>query len=211
MNKNRLPCNYDHKICKEIDEKGGVKGGSGIMIISKKDQKIYTLLGHEIWRNGYTISAGKRSGGNRCYVKTAERELMEEFKINLELNEYGGLIEDNEHFLDPSGNVRYLMINGSPIFVGIYDYDQIDIDKLNEQIKKDLYDEKLSKCYKEMSQLKWFDIKNIITIRKKNLKGEYITNYICDPVNEINKNHRIASFGYASIQKFIELFYFYVT
>ena len=185
----RAECEYEHDVCKWIDSQGGTRGGAGVMIIVHMNHKIYTLMGYEKKRHGYTLSMGKR-GNETCYMETAQRELYEEFKFELT-----GQIINNEHFLE-NGKVRCILVNTTPIFVGFFDQNEIRLEELNEKIEKDNNNETLKNDMKEMRDVKLFDINDIQTEIKVNLKEENYNYYSC-------MGNRIVSFTMDVITSFL--------
>ncbi len=156
----RIPqCN--HKECLDIynhRKKGYYKldGGVGVAIIVFSENTVKILLGKERYgqfTNQYNICAGKMdSCDNLCCLQTGSRELSEEFKINLSVNEF---ISKN--------NMNYVILDATPIFILDYTYETVDLDSLNHKIRICTLDPDCPGHLREMSVVKWHTFENKTT------------------------------------------------
>lgn len=149
-------CN--HKECLDIYNyrKNGnhkLNGGVGVAIIVFAENTIKILLGKEKYgkfTNQYNICAGRMDSlDNLCCLQTGSRELSEEFKINISV----------EEFINKS-NLNYVMIDATPIFILDYTYETVDLDSLNHKIRICTLDPDCPGHLREMSLVKWHIFEN---------------------------------------------------
>lgn len=192
----RVPCGFNHNICHKIDKSGGAQAGASALIVTIINGDYYCLLGYEKYRDGYVLCAGRRNQGESCYLQVINRELEEEFKMDI--REYGGLVQNNKHFYT-NKNINYIIVTKSPTFIGLFKHNEIDIDKLNEKVKDDNNNTNLDRCYREMSELRWIRMDNIKITIKKNEKGK---NKMVLEGYDINGNgHKIITYTFDIISK----------
>lgn len=166
----------EHKTCQEISKlRAGKRGDGGIgvaYIINYQEKGDYAiLLGKE--RNGkytnqYNLCAGKmNSSDNKCYINTAKRETKEEFKMCIDDCETFDSI-----FRSPVSNeIRLITFNEAPILVGVLK--NVELDKIKQSMMNSIEDESLSYCYKEMSDLELFWLKNLEQIEGKDCQVSF--------------------------------------
>jgi 8-oxo-dGTP pyrophosphatase MutT (NUDIX family) len=129
--------NCVHDLCNKFSKRDNER--VRIAVLTKYKGDVLILLGKELygWNKGkYGTCGGMME--SFCYFKDAQRELREEFKIvaNLEKCDY--------------------IINGIIVFILWIKY--IDDYELNERLQEEMKDKSLSKCYKELEEIKWFNI-----------------------------------------------------
>lgn len=141
-----------HEACYEIAvHNGGQRKGAGLSIIRKSTNE--TLLAKKKDEGKFVPCSGKSE--ESCYIRTALREAFEE--LGLELTE-----EDfDNYFKKVSGEINYVMIQTTPIFIG--EIPDLNIDELNATIARNCNDASLGDQYKEMELLKWFDLSLALT------------------------------------------------
>jgi len=159
-NKYKNLCKLGHdECCRIYSIKKGNPGGASTMLIDKINNKWCILLGYEKGGdhvNTYNFaSGGAKPVDDGCFMKTASRELKEEF---------GGLplsVQAHSLFNDTvdKNRKRILWHNGTPIFVGIIGYN-INIEHLNREINSQFNDPNYSDDYREIHHLKWYDIES---------------------------------------------------
>lgn len=152
----------DHKVCLDNSTKY-LNKGVGIIIFNNytfhASGKIVSsvLLGKEkrnCYKGQYNLCSGKLDHEDKnCWIKAAIRELDEEFKIKLSMSDF------EEHFKDKHGDIDYIILNRTPIFIG--KFPRLSRKPLNLQIIKDLSDHTLPYCYKEIENVDWFTLVNI--------------------------------------------------
>lgn len=150
----KTKCQYNHTTCNKIDAEGGAQGGAGVIILLNED---HILLGYDNYLKSYAICTGKRSVKETCYIEAIEREALEEFKIcisALESTNKNIFCDENENFIDSEGNVKFIVVGRSPIFIGRYAYDEINVDSFNKKIESDNQNEQLPPDFKEINHLK---------------------------------------------------------
>lgn len=159
-------CN--HKVCKDFISKGYRKA-VGVFIFNNYTnqstgvQTPSVLLGRErdgSYKGQYNLCAGGlETEDNSCWIRTAIRELNEEFKIKLDMSEFA------THFKTRNDDFNHVISRGTPIFIG--HFPGLSRVPLNNKISRDLKDNNLSSCYKEMDSVDWFTL-----VRGKN--SEYL-------------------------------------
>lgn len=151
-------CN--HNTCKNIklyraNNNKTCEGGVGVILLNNyyNRNKYAVLLGKE--RGGkyageYNLCAGSvEKCDNSCYIETARREILEEFKIDLYKSK-----DFDKVFKNTSGKIRYIMHNSNPIFIGIISgFKRKD---LNDKIKKDNNNVKISRSLQEIENVDYF-------------------------------------------------------
>lgn len=197
-NKAKLDCIHNHPICQSINQNGGNKGGAACLILIKnadKTKPMSVVFGYDKYRQGYTLCSGSRKVGETCYIEVMQRELKEEFKIDID-----NLLED-PHFIDTNtNNIRHVVYGGSPVFIAIFEAGELDLGELNTKIVLDNANDELHEDFKEMARLKLFDSSSIVHIKKPNLLGKMIDNYLCKVENcEEVTYHRITSFTMSAV------------
>lgn len=137
-----------------------------VAILSRKNNNIFLTLGLEnygYYKDTYNMCAGGGSdydineNGNYCWINNLLRELKEEFKIKLSYIEY-------KKYFYVNNKSKIIIINNAPCFVGSIN---VDLDKMNKQVQRDLEDQTLSSCYKEMRDIRNI---NIFDIFNNNIK-----------------------------------------
>jgi len=126
-----------HDLCNSVSEQ---KDRVRIALLSKCDDEIKILLGKEKygWNKGYFNTCGG-SVESLCYVKDAQRELREEFKIKAVLDK-----------------CDYYIPGRIIIFILWMEY--FDSSKINEIIKLEMLNDELPPCFKEIEEVKWFNL-----------------------------------------------------
>jgi len=186
-------CEYNHATCNSIDEKGGSQGGAGcVMIIDSK----YIILGFDKYHNAYTICSGRRSQKETCYIETIERECKEEFKLDIasiQPTNSNVFLGRNEAFTDETLATRFIIVGGTPIFIGYYTKSEIDIKALNKKIEIDNNNNELPNDQKEFDHLMVFLIDKLKRDKHGNYKIETenclsldITKFTYDVITNIN-------------------------
>jgi hypothetical protein len=196
----KTKCQYNHECCNSIDQQGGAKGGAGCVIIM--DSK-YILLGFDKYHQSYAICTGKRSQEETCYIEAIERECREEFKLNIssiQLTNSNVFQERNEAFIDENSNTKFIVIGGTPIFIGNYELSEINLATLNKKITQDNNDASLSNDQKEIDHLTIFLKDSLKRDKNGNYKMETIqgfvfsvTKFTHDVINNINSKVDIVS------------------
>jgi ADP-ribose pyrophosphatase YjhB (NUDIX family) len=155
-----------HDVCKQIFEikikiKSVIPGGVGIAIITTTTDGLSDkiLLGNEIYgpnRGKYNLCAGHVDPeDNMCYIRACTRELYEEFKIK-----YNSM---------PGMNIiKFIMVGRTPVFIcSLTNRDKSAVStsrlyeivkNLNRKIRLDNSDSHLGHQYKEMRDIKAFDV-----------------------------------------------------
>lgn len=152
----KTKCQYNHTTCNKIDTQDGAQGGAGAIIQLDDD---YILLGYDNYLKAYSICTGKRSAKETCYIETIEREMLEEFKIcisSLESTNKNVFCETNENFTngtDDNNSVKFVVIGRTPIFIGSYTFDEIDVESFNKKIEEDNENADLPRDFKEIGHL----------------------------------------------------------
>lgn len=148
-------CEYNHEVCNNIDTQGGAQGGAALIILIEGD---LILLPFDKWRKMYAICAGKRNKEETCYIETIKRESLEEIKFDISNDD-----EMDGHFIEPTTElkIRFIVINKTPIFIGKYKREEINLEIFNQKIEKDNNNCELSKDFKEVLHLKIFKLSSI--------------------------------------------------
>lgn len=152
----KTKCQYNHTICNNIDDQGGAQGGAGMMILIEDK---YIVLGFDNYHKKYTLCTGRRNNKETCYIETIEREAVEEFKLDiasLQRTKNNVFHCHNKHFINKLQDIRYVVIGKTPIFIGKYKTNDINVQKLNKKIEQDNQNENLTNDLKEMNHLKVF-------------------------------------------------------
>lgn len=154
-----------HKVCKQIKQKrmarkSNVFGGVASLILDVSDiNNIHMLMGNELYGNKagmYSICSGKMDEeDNGCCIRTLLRELNEEFGLKVKHKNL------EKYFGGEFNQIRYFMFGPTPIFIGTFD--DIDLERLNNNIASRLGDDKCKTEMKEMSDVMWFAIKDVIS------------------------------------------------
>lgn len=190
----KTKCQYNHDACNTIDLQGGAQGGAGVLILLDEE---YILLGYDNYWKMYALCTGKRRIKETCYIEAIEREVLEEFKLNissLQDTNTNVFCERNEHFLNETEDPNFIVVNKTPIFIGKYNTRDISITKLNKKIETDNNNDDLPKDYKEIDHVKVFLRESI----KKTKDGNYkiknsngytyqITKFTYDVLSSFNK------------------------
>jgi len=188
----KTKCQYNHKTCNKIDAQGGAQGGAGVIILLDENN---ILLGYDNYLKAYAICTGKRNFRETCYIEAIEREALEEFKIcisTLEPTNKNIFCEENENFIDSEGNVQFIVVGRSPIFIGRYSHDEINVDSFNKKIESDNQNEELPEDFKEINHLKICSRNSI----KKEGNDEYII------ISDDNKILPLSKFTYKVLNAF---------
>lgn len=166
-NANKIICGFDHKFCnKHISNrlKDGFKNIGGIAtIIVSSDNCV--LLGKQRGgnhKNKYSIVHGKMDDVDKnCYKQGAIREIEEEFKIKLDQKKF------NEFFITKTGNVRYITLQGTVIFVAIIEKESIDLNEINKEIEICLQDTREETwSLREVEDVRWVPLSQIPQYKK---------------------------------------------
>jgi hypothetical protein len=140
-----------HDFCKELFENGANKKRSVIVCPLKKSYGETLFIaglekgGKSKGKYNLMCETGK---GKKCYIETAIRGLREEFKININEEEF------NEIFMK-DGKYKCLLMRGCPIFYGYFK--NLRLKELNNKIKEHEC-QNISEDYKEIKNLKYFDL-----------------------------------------------------
>ena len=149
-----------HNTCKNIrsyraNNNKTSEGGVGVILLNNyyNCNKYAVLLGKEKggrYAGEYNLCAGSvEKCDNSCYIATARREMLEEFKLDLHKSS-----DFDKVFKNSSGKVRYIMHNSNPVFIGVIS--GIKRKDLNDKIKKDNSNTKLSHSLREMDNVDYF-------------------------------------------------------
>lgn len=170
-----------HKTCKMIKEYRRNKnintlGGVAAAILNRNENKWYILLGKQTrgsYKDKFSVCAGSLEKIDYgCYILGIKRELMEEFKIDVTST-------DNFNYLFRKGGLlRYIMVNSSPVFIGISK--DLNINDLNTVIINHNNSD-LPEAYKEMSYLNYFPLSGVSSAEEEFIK-------ISDFAKKIAKN-----------------------
>jgi len=181
-------CKYNHDVCNLINSQGGAKGGAALVIIIDNNK---VLLPFDRYRKMYAICAGKRSKDETCYIETIERESLEEIKINISAIQFTNSNSQeklNEHFINEK-QIRFVVVNKTPVFIGKYNAEELDIEALNKIIESDNNNPLLSKDFKEVLHLKLFNLSSIKKLERK-----------CIIKDENEDEHRIHDFTFSVLE-----------
>jgi len=120
------------------------------------------MLGMErfgTYAGSYNFSAGKiEPGDKKCILRALMRELMEEFKINLNWKSF------NYHFLH-NGKLRYIMHRNTPVFIG--KFRGLSRQPLNAAIAQSNRNPLAPQQEKEMQCVDWFYLPSLGNIDNK--------------------------------------------
>jgi len=155
-------CCHNHTTCAKIRKEGG-RGGVAIALLRKQDDEEWTvLLGKERkgqYKGQYNLCAGKRDRRDgKCFLQTAARELCEEFKlaIFLENGTFETIFKGND------GKIRYFMHQNTPIFVG--SCGKLPLNELNPIIQQYNSIEDFPNSLKEIERVDWFRLSDRLPI-----------------------------------------------
>ena len=141
-------------------------GAAKTVLLKQDSEEWYTLLCKETngaYKGKYSLPGGKRDPVDQdCWFNTLRRELIEEIKFEISDADFWNM------FLTPSRKIRLFKMQRTVIFVGILPL-EFDKDVLNERIKRDINNVELDTCLREVEDVDWFRIPNLI---KKN--GQYV-------------------------------------
>ena len=140
-------------------------GGVGAAILNKNGNEWSIILGKQTrgsYKDKFSVCAGSLDEIDKgCYILGIKRELIEEFKIDVTST------EKFNYFFSKGSILRYIMVNNSPIFIGI-NHD-LNITELNNIIINHNNSD-LPETYKEMSRLEYFPILNISLMENESIK-----------------------------------------
>jgi len=185
-----------HTICMNLQKNNCNFSGFTIVLnyyTDKANNTKYwrTLLGKErdgTYTDQFNLLGGKGDPSNvsdigksgiktddGCYIAAARRELAEEGKIILgNVNDRTDLKDYIKHCSSSTtGEMLVLNKSETPIFIGVFNEIDVDINKLNQQIKIDNKNLALDSSYREMSEVKWFKLTN---------KSPYVENQPSDKI-----------------------------
>lgn len=136
---------------------------SGVAICIVDPRRRTVLMGRERWgkyAGRYNICSGgvDQSKDHGCLMRTAMRELNEEFKLRFEE------LRDFERFVSvPStGRLRYMVLGTTPIFIAWIDQTKLSLDRIMYHMRRDLDPKrKTDPCYQEMDDVQWVHIDDL--------------------------------------------------
>lgn len=165
-----------HRTCANIHKRRRKAGyyrraGVGIVYLTEFQGQCVIGLGYERfgqYQYTYNICAGKMEPvDNDCFLNTVIRELKEEFKISLSYASHDpNSYSFDRIFKSSSGQIRYFLHNGTPIFIGLFpDYRPY----IQFQMTADISNPSLSSSHKEMSHFEYFNCQTLLTPRGTSL------------------------------------------
>jgi 8-oxo-dGTP pyrophosphatase MutT (NUDIX family) len=152
-------CYYNHKICSKIDNQRNYRpsNGVGIAVMNKRNQEWFILLGKEVSgdsANTWNVCTGYSEKEDKgCYLNNAIRELKEEFKIIIDINNFDNFFRRNE--------IKYFYCEDAPIFVGLFP--KLDTSKINKVIEYH-FASKMPSEFTEISNVEWFRLSDSLRI-----------------------------------------------
>lgn len=170
-----------HNTCKFFRNQNCNKGVASLILNNYNGKGFVALLGKELhgsYAGKYNLCSGRLDPNDKdCWIKAAKRELREEFKINLDYKNFDKI------FKDSNGIIRYIIHNRTPIFIGVVS--GLSRKPLNTQINMDLSNSYLNHCYKEISEVDWFDLNGN---QLENKKGLDLTAFSIGVLRKIDLN-----------------------
>ena len=182
-----MSCN--HKTCNKIKQfrsNNNYRGQGGVAVLLLNNYynrgNLVALLGKEKggkYKDMYNLcSGGVDSSDNHCYIKAARRELLEEFKINVDYKLFDTV------FRNSKGKIRYLMHYGTPVFIGIVS--GVSRSKINPIISLHNSNNSLPYCLRELYGVDYFWLNN-----KNQIEGypKRISSFANSVMSKINVNN----------------------
>lgn len=160
------------EVCGEIQNKYGMVKGVGVLIFNEyydvKTRRVtpVVMFGKErrgTYQGEFNVCGGKMdTKDNGCVVGAILREMEEEFKLKLDINDF------NRKFKNGNGRVRYFMTGLSVIFIG--KFQRLSRGELNQKIIQDNRNLNLPYFLREMEEVEWFGIYDGKQFEGKNCK-----------------------------------------
>lgn len=184
-------CNHEicTHICKTSDNSKISGMGVGIVIYNNYFDRFtrrnipVVMFGKERegnYKGKYNVCGGKMEDiDDGCYIKAVLRELKEEFKIDLDMNEFFN------KFTNSMNQVRFFYCGNTPIFVG--KFESLSRAPINVKIIEDYKNWRLPFCYKEIEHVDWFRLDS-----GKQLEGDLsciLSKYAEQVINLLNKSN----------------------
>lgn len=148
-------CVYNHNICIEIRSKINPNRkniGVGFLVCREENGALVIMLGREVagpYAKLYNMCAGGQENVDRkCFLETLKREARQEFKLI-----FNNWNEMNNILKGPDSKIRYFMLNGTPIFVGVYPRNHFSFLQLQAQVRSCVYQYNLPWSDREMDDL----------------------------------------------------------
>lgn len=177
-----------HEVCRELNGISGLANAASVLITEKYYNQFWVALGgHEVsgqYAGSYSLPGGRMDADDYgCYVRTALRELWEEVRIQIRMEDF------DKYFRKSNGSYRYILVGyGKKTPVFYCRKRGLSRRGPNDQLALAQRDQSLPVCMKEMDRVEWIRFEDGLTPENVTVR---ISPYLRDVMKRIRDEGRL--------------------